>query len=77
MRYSYLNFASSSCLPEVHAYRDMCLDSIVQVRMRVWRRDANGSRNPEPLFDLNTKCGAVEVGGGPWWSTWSAQVRQA
>ena len=45
-----------------------------QVRMRVWRRDANGSRQPRAFIDVTSKQGAVEVGGGPWWSTWSAQV---
>ena len=45
-----------------------------QVRLRVWRRDASGARLQELLCDLSSKHGAVEVGGGPWWSTWSAQV---
>ncbi len=42
--------------------------------MRVWRRDANGSKQPQAFIDIASKQGAVEVGGGPWWSTWSAQV---
>lgn len=42
--------------------------------MRVWRRDASGSRQPQAFIDLTSKQGAVEVGGGPWWSAWSAQV---
>ncbi len=46
----------------------------VQVRLRVWRHDSAGVRNAVPLFDLHTDAGAVEVGGGPWWSTWQAQV---
>lgn len=45
-----------------------------QVRLRVWRRDSAGVRSAAPLFDLRTNAGAVEVGGGPWWSTWQAQV---
>lgn len=31
-------------------------------------------RQGTPLFDLTTSSAAVEVGGGPWWSTWKAQV---
>ena len=46
-----------------------------QVRLRVWRRVANEAQQQELLCDLSSKRGAVEVGGGPWWSTWSAQVR--
>ena len=42
--------------------------------MRVWRRDAVGSRQTQAFIDVTSKQGAVEVGGGPWWSTWSAQV---
>ena len=45
-----------------------------QVRLRVWRRTAEGASQQELLCDLSSKRGAVEVGGGPWWSTWSAQV---
>ncbi|CAL5225421.1 g8236 [Coccomyxa viridis] len=53
-----------------------CRDSFFgKVRVRVWRRDANGSRQPQAFIDLTSKQGAVEVGGGPWWSTWSAQAK--
>ncbi|CAK0735183.1 hypothetical protein CVIRNUC_000540 [Coccomyxa viridis] len=53
-----------------------CRDSFFgQVRLRVWRRVANGAQQQELLCDLSSKRGAVEVGGGPWWSTWSAQAK--
>ncbi|CAL8467097.1 g6633 [Coccomyxa elongata] len=52
-----------------------CRDSFYgKVRLRVWRRDSAGVRSAMPLFDLHTDAGAVEVGGGPWWSTWQAQA---
>ncbi|EIE26754.1 tocopherol cyclase [Coccomyxa subellipsoidea C-169] len=52
-----------------------CRDSFHgEVRLRVWRRDSAGVRRTEPLIDLHTNDGAVEVGGGPWWSTWQAQA---
>jgi tocopherol cyclase len=40
----------------------------------VWEKDRAGVRRAAPLIDLETKCGAVEVGGGPWWSTWKAEA---
>jgi tocopherol cyclase len=40
--------------------------------VRVWLKNSAGVRGAAPLFDLRTAAGAVEVGGGPWWSTWQA-----
>ncbi len=47
---------------------------VAQVRVRVWQRTGEGGRQGAPLFDLRSADGAVEVGGGPWWSTWRAQA---
>lgn len=40
-----------------------------KVRLRVW----DLQRSPtEPWIDATSTSGALEVGGGPWWSTWQA-----
>ena len=48
----------------------------LQVRMRVWEA---GRRDHPPLLDCKSvgKSCAVEVGGGPWWSSWQAQAAMA
>lgn len=45
-----------------------------QVRMRVWQRDGSGERVAAPLIDARSAACAVEVGGGPWWDSWRAEV---
>ena len=45
-----------------------------QVRMRVWQRDGRGERVAAPLIDARSAACAVEVGGGPWWDSWRAEV---
>lgn len=53
-----------------------CRDSFAgRVRIRVWeagRRSAGGA----PLVDCTSagRSAAVEVGGGPWWTAWSAEA---
>lgn len=54
-----------------------CRDSFGgQVRMRVW---PCGRRDSPPLLDCRSigKSCAVEVGGGPWWSTWNVKADMA
>lgn len=53
------------------------VDACRQVRMRVWQRDGSGARAGEPLVDARSASCAVEVGGGPWWDSWRAEVRPA
>ncbi len=45
--------------------------------MRVWERDGSGTRSAAPLIDARSATCAVEVGGGPWWDAWRAEVRAA
>jgi tocopherol cyclase len=48
---------------------------LLQVRIRVWeaRKRAAGGL---PLLDCTSSgaSGAVEVGGGPWWSAWKSEA---
>jgi tocopherol cyclase len=56
-----------------------CRDSFAaDVRVRVWARGGRAAGAP-PLVDLRSegRSGAVEVGGGPWWSRWRAEARMA
>jgi tocopherol cyclase len=50
-----------------------------QVRMRVWERGPSGRRGATPIVDCTSQghSGAVEVGGGPWWSTWKGNAAMA
>lgn len=34
-----------------------------------------GRRDAVPLATLTSSTAAVEVGGGPWWDTWTATAR--
>lgn len=50
-----------------------CRDSFVgTVRIRVWQAGGQAIGAP-PFIDVTSagKSGAVEVGGGPWWTGWS------
>lgn len=56
-----------------------CKDSFGGVvHLRVWK---NGDRQKgkDPIIDLhsNGKSGAVEVGGGPWWSDWAVEAQMS
>ncbi|PRW18397.1 tocopherol cyclase [Chlorella sorokiniana] len=54
-----------------------CRDSFCgQVRIRVWPAGQTGG---PPLLDCTSagNSGAVEVGGGPWFSTWRQQAEMA
>ncbi|KAK9823665.1 hypothetical protein WJX72_004524 [[Myrmecia] bisecta] len=53
-----------------------CRDSFCgKVHMQIWQLDANNIRRGTPMLDVTSSSGAVEVGGGPWWSTWQADAR--
>ena len=47
--------------------------------MRVWERNSKGQLTNPPIVDCTSQgsSGAVEVGGGPWWSTWRGQAAMA
>lgn len=54
-----------------------CRDSFAgSVTLQVWRA-GDRARGSPPLIDVTSdgKSGAVEVGGGPWWSTWSVEAK--
>lgn len=55
-----------------------CRDSFAgEVRIRVWPAGAGGAAGgAPPLVDVRSegRSGAVEVGGGPWWSGWTAKA---
>lgn len=51
-----------------------CRDTFAgRCRLRVWRRRAGGARG-QLLLDAMSSSAALEVGGGPWWSSWSARA---
>ena len=55
-----------------------CRDSFAGViHLKLWRAGERGSK--DPIIDLVSegKSGAVEVGGGPWWSTWSVEAKMS
>eukprot|EP00195_Chlamydomonas_chlamydogama_P014697 CAMPEP_0202899352 /NCGR_PEP_ID=MMETSP1392-20130828/7616_1 /ASSEMBLY_ACC=CAM_ASM_000868 /TAXON_ID=225041 /ORGANISM="Chlamydomonas chlamydogama, Strain SAG 11-48b" /LENGTH=470 /DNA_ID=CAMNT_0049585515 /DNA_START=249 /DNA_END=1661 /DNA_ORIENTATION=+ len=44
-------------------------------RLRVWRRTAGSSTSSTtPFIDVSSNTAALEVGGGPWWSSWAARA---
>jgi tocopherol cyclase len=47
--------------------------------MRVWERGPSGRPSAVPIVDCTSqgRSGAVEVGGGPWWSTWKGKADMA
>ncbi|KAL6747380.1 tocopherol cyclase-domain-containing protein [Haematococcus lacustris] len=45
-----------------------------KARLRVWLRGMRASGAAQPLIDASTTSAALEVGGGPWWTTWSAKA---
>lgn len=51
----------------------------LQVRIRVWEKGPAGQRAATPIVDCSSEgsSGAVEVGGGPWWSTWRGKAAMA
>lgn len=53
-----------------------CRDSFAgNVRIRVWEAGARGTGRL-PMIDCRSEgfSGAVEVGGGPWWSAWRTEA---
>uniref|UniRef100_A0A7S3VSV1 Tocopherol cyclase n=1 Tax=Dunaliella tertiolecta TaxID=3047 RepID=A0A7S3VSV1_DUNTE len=53
-----------------------CKDTFAgEVRLRVWKRGSPpGSASDVPYIDATSRTAALEVGGGPWWSAWSAKA---
>ena len=45
----------------------------LQVRLRIWRLQ-DGLAVDNPVLDCSSTSGALEVGGGPWETTWSAEA---
>lgn len=43
---------------------------MLQVRVRLWEK-AGGTETL--VLDAESSSAAVEVGGGPWWTEWSAR----
>ncbi|KAL6775750.1 TCY1 [Auxenochlorella protothecoides x Auxenochlorella symbiontica] len=55
-----------------------CRDSFSgRVRVRMWRRGEEGRAPPVVDCVSLEETGAVEVGGGPWWSGWKARAAMA
>lgn len=53
-----------------------CRDSFAgSVRIRLWK-SGDKAKGAEPLIDCQSEglSGAVEVGGGPWWSGWQTEA---
>ena len=62
--------SSSHCLLLI----DRCNTcTILQVRLRIWRLQ-DGLAVDNPVLECSSTSGALEVGGGPWGSTWSAEA---
>lgn len=56
-----------------------CRDSFGgDVRLRVWET-GNRKRGKNPIIDLHSqgRSGAVEIGGGPWWSDWAVEAQMS
>ena len=56
-----------------------CRDSFAGiVTLKVWRAGGR-SNGKEPIIDVVSegKSGAVEVGGGPWWSDWIMEAKMS
>eukprot|EP00884_Botryococcus_braunii_P021088 jgi/Botrbrau1/7663/Bobra.0159s0105.1 len=52
-----------------------CRDSFFgQVRVRLWKVEGQGRGEGLLLADVFSSRAALEVGGGPWWSTWRARA---
>jgi tocopherol cyclase len=52
-----------------------CKDTFFgRCRLQVWRRDAGfiGFGRGEMIVDAISSTAALEIGGGPWWTGWSA-----
>ncbi len=47
--------------------------TMLQVRLRIWRLQ-HGLAVDNPVLDCSSTSGALEVGGGPWDSCWSAEA---
>ena len=45
------------------------------MRLRVWRLKPSGIRDGDPIIDERSSTAAVEVGGGPWWGSWTVTAR--
>ena len=46
---------------------------MLQVRLRIWRLQ-DGLAVDNPVLDCSSTSGALEVGGGPWETSWSAEA---
>ena len=56
-----------------------CKDSFGGVvRLQVWK-NGDRSNGKDPIIDLQSsgKSGAVEIGGGPWWSDWAVEAKMS
>lgn len=45
----------------------------------MWEKGPGGRLSPTPVVDCSSEghSGAVEVGGGPWWTRWQAKAAMA
>lgn len=60
-----------------HGLAPHCKDTFFgKCRLRVWKLDGSGRVAPgqAPMVDASSDTAALEVGGGPWWSPWSAKA---
>lgn len=67
------------CLSIIFAVKGYPCCPSVQVRIRIWEKGPDGEVHQQPLADCISegKSGAVEVGGGPWWSSWKGNAQMA
>eukprot|EP01018_Ginkgo_biloba_P015474 Gb_20638 [translate_table: standard] len=49
--------------------KDTCLGNL---KLQIWERTKNGQRG-KIILDVTSDMAALEVGGGPWYSTWRKQ----
>ncbi|KAL7159342.1 hypothetical protein ABFS83_01G020900 [Erythranthe nasuta] len=52
------------------ACKDTCF---ADLRLRIWEKQNNGTQG-KVILDVMSKMAAVEVGGGPWFSTWKGKT---
>ena len=46
-----------------------------RARLIIWKLDATGIRAGPPIVDATSSSAAAEVGGGPWWDSWSQKAK--
>ncbi|EFJ42521.1 hypothetical protein VOLCADRAFT_42287, partial [Volvox carteri f. nagariensis] len=52
-----------------------CKDTFAgRCRLRLWRRVGGAKQGGPALVDATSTTAALEVGGGPWWSSWRARA---